>query len=100
MDGTDVDGREIRVQFARYGRASTTDGRDKSSSSTSRRRRYEIKYLKKFFLYIRDSHIPIPQTKLIISIHTGILLREDAVSCILFENKIRYWFIPAGVSCI
>ncbi len=35
MDGADVDGREIRVQFARYGRASTTDSRDK----TSRRRR-------------------------------------------------------------
>ena len=35
MDGADVDGREIRVQFARYGRASATDSRDKSS----RRRR-------------------------------------------------------------
>jgi len=35
MDGADLDGREIRVQFARYGRASTTDSRDK----TSRRRR-------------------------------------------------------------
>ena len=31
MDGADIDGREIRVQFARYGRASTTDSRDKSS---------------------------------------------------------------------
>lgn len=31
MDGTDIDGREIRVQFARYGRASTTDSRDKPS---------------------------------------------------------------------
>ena len=30
MDGTDIDGREIRVQFARYGRASTTDSRDKA----------------------------------------------------------------------
>jgi len=36
MDGADVDGREIRVQFARYGRASTTDSRDKT-----RRRRYD-----------------------------------------------------------
>lgn len=35
MDGADIDGREIRCQFARYGRASTTDSRDKSS----RRRR-------------------------------------------------------------
>ncbi|CAF3379938.1 unnamed protein product [Rotaria socialis] len=34
MDGADLDGREIRVQFARYGRASTTD-----SHETSRRRR-------------------------------------------------------------
>ena len=31
MDGADIDGREIRVQFARYGRASTTDSRDRSS---------------------------------------------------------------------
>ena len=30
MDGADIDGREIRVQFARYGRASTTDSRDRS----------------------------------------------------------------------
>lgn len=30
MDGADLDGREIRVQFARYGRASTTDSRDKT----------------------------------------------------------------------
>jgi arginine/serine-rich splicing factor 2 len=30
MDGIDLDGREIRVQFARYGRASTTDSREKS----------------------------------------------------------------------
>lgn len=30
MDGTDLDGREIRVQFARYGRASTSDSRDKT----------------------------------------------------------------------
>lgn len=30
MDGTDIDGREIRVQFARYGRASTSDSRDKT----------------------------------------------------------------------
>jgi hypothetical protein len=29
MDSADLDGREIRVQFARYGRASTTDSRDK-----------------------------------------------------------------------
>jgi arginine/serine-rich splicing factor 2 len=29
MDGIDIDGREIRVQFARYGRASTTDSREK-----------------------------------------------------------------------
>ncbi len=29
MDGTDIDGREIRVQFARYGRASATDSREK-----------------------------------------------------------------------
>jgi len=36
MDGVDIDGREIRVQFARYGRA-PTDHRDKS-----RRRRYEL----------------------------------------------------------
>ncbi|CAF0848912.1 unnamed protein product [Rotaria sp. Silwood1] len=35
MDGADLDGREIRVQFARYGRASTTDSRDKTH-----RRRY------------------------------------------------------------
>ena len=35
MDGTDVDGREIRVQFARYGRASTGDSREKG-----RHRRY------------------------------------------------------------
>ncbi|UJR15756.1 hypothetical protein I4U23_002691 [Adineta vaga] len=35
MDGADVDGREIRVQFARYGRASTSESRDKG-----RRRRY------------------------------------------------------------
>jgi arginine/serine-rich splicing factor 2 len=39
MDGSDLDGREIRVQFARYGRASTTDSRDKNSSSSGRRRR-------------------------------------------------------------
>lgn len=32
MDGTDIDGREIRVQFARYGRASATDSREKSRS--------------------------------------------------------------------
>ncbi|CAF1181389.1 unnamed protein product [Rotaria sordida] len=44
MDGADLDGREIRVQFARYGRASTTDSRDKTrrrrtrSRSRSRRR--------------------------------------------------------------
>ncbi|CAF0768878.1 unnamed protein product [Adineta ricciae] len=44
MDGTDVDGREIRVQFARYGRASTGDSREKGrhrrtrSRSRSRRR--------------------------------------------------------------
>lgn len=31
MDGTDLDGREIRVQFARYGRASATDSREKTS---------------------------------------------------------------------
>jgi hypothetical protein len=30
MDGTDIDGREIRVQFARYGRASASDSRDKA----------------------------------------------------------------------
>ena len=30
MDGIDIDGREIRVQFARYGRASTTDSREKN----------------------------------------------------------------------
>lgn len=30
MDGTDLDGREIRVQFARYGRASATDSREKA----------------------------------------------------------------------
>ena len=30
MDGKDIDGREIRVQFARYGRASTTDSREKA----------------------------------------------------------------------
>jgi arginine/serine-rich splicing factor 2 len=30
MDGTDIDGREIRVQFARYGRASATDSREKT----------------------------------------------------------------------
>ena len=30
MDGADIDGREIRVQFARYGRASTSDSRDKT----------------------------------------------------------------------
>ena len=30
MDGTDLDGREIRVQFARYGRASTSDSREKT----------------------------------------------------------------------
>jgi arginine/serine-rich splicing factor 2 len=30
MDGTDIDGREIRVQFARYGRASATDSREKA----------------------------------------------------------------------
>ncbi|CAM4812444.1 unnamed protein product [Rotaria magnacalcarata] len=30
MDGADLDGREIRVQFARYGRASTTDSHEKS----------------------------------------------------------------------
>ena len=35
MDGADVDGREIRVQFARYGRASGSESRDKPS----RRRR-------------------------------------------------------------
>ena len=29
MDGTDLDGREIRVQFARYGRASTSGSREK-----------------------------------------------------------------------
>ena len=32
MDGADIDGREIRVQFARYGRASTNDSRDKARS--------------------------------------------------------------------
>ena len=30
-----IDGREIRVQFARYGRASTTDSRDKTSRPSS-----------------------------------------------------------------
>jgi len=45
MDGTDIDGREIRVQFARYGRAPTSDSREKirsrrtRSRSRSRRRR-------------------------------------------------------------
>ncbi|CAM4788226.1 unnamed protein product [Rotaria magnacalcarata] len=33
MDGTDLDGREIRVQFARYGRASATDSREKQSET-------------------------------------------------------------------
>jgi arginine/serine-rich splicing factor 2 len=32
MDGADIDGREIRVQFARYGRASATDSREKARS--------------------------------------------------------------------
>jgi hypothetical protein len=40
-------------------------------------------------IYLRVSRVPAPQTKLIISIHTGILLREHAVSRLLFENKIR-----------
>lgn len=30
MDGAEIDGREVRVQFARYGRASNIDGRDRS----------------------------------------------------------------------
>jgi arginine/serine-rich splicing factor 2 len=30
MDGADLDGREIRVQFARYGRASTSGSREKT----------------------------------------------------------------------
>ncbi|CAF0939566.1 unnamed protein product [Rotaria sp. Silwood1] len=44
MDGTNLDGREIRVQFARYGRASASDSRQKArhrrtrSRSRSRRR--------------------------------------------------------------
>ncbi|CAF4090793.1 unnamed protein product, partial [Adineta steineri] len=38
MDGADVDGREIRVQFARYGRASTTDSRDKARRRRTRSR--------------------------------------------------------------
>jgi len=44
MDGADLDGREIRVQFARYGRASALNSRDKvrykrtRSRSNSRRR--------------------------------------------------------------
>ena len=32
MDGADIDGREIRVQFARYGRAATSDSREKTRS--------------------------------------------------------------------
>jgi len=43
MDGADLDGREIRVQFARYGRASTVDSREqirhKRTRSRSRSRR-------------------------------------------------------------
>ncbi|CAF4110516.1 unnamed protein product [Rotaria magnacalcarata] len=38
MDGTDLDGREIRVQFARYGRASATDSREKVRHRRTRSR--------------------------------------------------------------
>jgi len=38
MDGTDIDGREIRVQFARYGRPSGTDSREKPRHRRTRSR--------------------------------------------------------------
>ena len=49
MDGADIDGREIRVQFARYGRASTNDSREKG-----RHRRYET------LAVLAPPHIPRP----------------------------------------